>query len=107
MGGLLPAGVDFHPGGQGRRCGDHAELCGGNLVIHAGVQGAPHIRISATAEELLSLPVVRIVAGLPFLFGPQGRGLRKGLVSGRVKIAGMLQWPLQLVRFTRLMSVNG
>jgi len=77
----------------------------GTLVIH-GSCGAPSIRISAAAESLLTLPIVRIVAGLPHLFGPHGRGLRRGLLTGRVKIAGILLKPIQLIRFTRLMSVN-
>ncbi len=65
------------------------------------------IRISASAEALLGLAAVRIVGGLPFLFGPEGRGLRTGLLTGQVKIGGLLRKPAQLIRFTRLMSVNG
>lgn len=79
----------------------------GSLTIHGGIHGTPAIRISATAEALLGLAAVKIVGGLPFLFGPQGRWLRAGLLSGQVKIAGLLRKPAQLVRFTRLVSVNG
>jgi len=82
------------------------EFARGRLVIH-GTCGAPSIHISATAEALLTLPIVRIVAGLPHLFGPKGRGLRRGLLTGRVRIAGIFLKPIQLIRFTRLMSVNG
>ncbi len=78
----------------------------GRLVIH-GNCGSPAIHISATAEALLTLPVVRIVAGLPHLFGQHGRGLRRGLATGQVRISGIFLRPIQLVRFTRLMSVNG
>jgi hypothetical protein len=79
----------------------------GSLVIHAGIHGAPEIRIRAGAETLLALPRVRIVGGLPHLFGPDGRGLRNGLLTGAVKIHGMFRHPVKLVRLTRLMSVNG
>ncbi len=79
----------------------------GRLLVHGGVHGAPEIRISADSEALLGLAAVKIVAGLPFLFGPKGRGLRRGLLSGEVKISGMLRRPVLLIRFTRLMSVNG
>ncbi len=82
------------------------EFARGTLVIH-GRCGAPAIHISATAEALLSLPVVRIVAGLPHLFGPHGRRLRRGLLTGNVRISGIFLRPIQLIRFTRLMSVNG
>jgi hypothetical protein len=47
------------------------------------------------------------VFGLPFLFGKEGKGLRTGLITGQVKIRGALRRPAQLVRFTRLISVNG
>lgn len=79
----------------------------GTLTVHGGIHGAPGIRISASAEALLGLAAVRIVGGLPFLFGPEGRGLRTGLLTGQVKIGGLLRKPAQLIRFTRLMSVNG
>jgi len=78
-----------------------------SLVVHRGIRGTPDIRISASAEGLLGLAAVRIVAGLPSLFGHEAKGLRSGLLTGQVKIAGALRRPAQLVRFTRLMSVNG
>ena len=78
----------------------------GELVIHGGIHGDPVIRISATAISLLALPLVRIVAGLPSLFGPAGRGLRRGLFSGEVRIRGMLRNPRQLILLTRLLSVS-
>jgi hypothetical protein len=77
----------------------------GTLIIHEGC-GNSVIRISAAAKALLALPAVRIVAGFPYLFGSRGRGLRRGLLSGRVRIAGMLLRPVQLIRFTRLISVG-
>lgn len=79
----------------------------GSLVIHGGIHGVPEIRIHADAESLLALPRVRIIGGLPYLFGPDGRGLRNGLLTGAVKIHGMFRHPVTLVRFTRLMSING
>jgi len=80
---------------------------GGTLVIHKGIQGLPALGIAASAEALIGLAAVRITAGLPFLFGRDGKALRKALRTGRVKIAGALRRPAQLIRFTRLMSVNG
>ncbi len=79
----------------------------GALTVHGGIHGAPDIRVRASAEGLLGLAAVRIMFGLPFLFGKEGSALRKGLLTGRVKIGGALRRPSQLVRFTRLMSVNG
>jgi len=78
----------------------------GGVTVHGGIQGDPEIRISATAEALLRLAAVRIVAGLPFLFGSPGRELRAALITGQVRIAGVLRRPAELMRFTRLVSVN-
>jgi len=80
---------------------------GGTLIVHEGIRGSPYIRISASAEALLGLAAVKIRAGLPFLFGRDGRGLRRRLFTGQVRIAGAFRRPIQLIRFTRLMSVNG
>ena len=79
---------------------------GGTLVVCEGIQGTPIIRISASAEALIGLAAVRIRVGLPLLFGRKGRGLRTGLLTGHVRIAGALKKPFQLLRFTRLMSVS-
>jgi hypothetical protein len=79
----------------------------GSLTVYEGTHGAPAIRISASSEGLLGLAAVKIKLGLPFLLGREGSALRRGLLSGEVRIRGALRRPLQLIRFTRLMSVNG
>jgi hypothetical protein len=78
----------------------------GALVIHGGVHGAPRIHITTTAETLLSLAMLKIAGGLPNLFSPEGYGLVKSLLKGELSIRGIFRGPIQLVRFTRLMSVN-
>jgi hypothetical protein len=79
----------------------------GSLIVHGSCHQKPEIRISASSELLLGLAAVKIRLGLPDLFGRDARALRRGLLSGRVKMTGALRRPVQLVRFTRLMSVNG
>ena len=94
VGGLCPARFAFSL--EARDAEVAITLCfpAGTLIIHGGIHGSPLIRISTTAEALLALANVRIVAGLPSLFGPAGRGLRRGLLTGEVKITGMLGRPL-------------
>ncbi len=83
------------------------EFSRGSLIVHGGLLDASQLRIQAGARNLLALPLVRISVGLPNLLSPDSRILRKGLLSGQVRIRGMFRHPLRLVRFTRLISVNG
>ena len=83
------------------------EFSRGALLIHGGQHDGAHLHIRADSTTLLALPLVRISAGLPNLFSPDSSALRNGLLSGGVRIGGMLRHPLRLVRFTRLISVNG
>lgn len=83
------------------------EFSRGTLLVHEGQRVGAHLRIRADSTTLLALPLVRISAGLPNLFSPESSALRNGLLTGGVRIGGMLRHPLRLVRFTRLMSVNG
>jgi hypothetical protein len=83
------------------------EFSRGSLIVHDGLRDSSQLRIQAGARNLLALPLVRISAGLPNLLSPDSRILRNGLLSGQVKIRGMFRHPLRLVRFTRLISVNG
>jgi len=83
------------------------EFSRGSLIVHGGLRDSLQLRIQAGARNLLALPLVRISAGLPNLLSPDSRILRNGLLSGQVKIRGMLRHPLRLLRFTRLISVNG
>ena len=78
----------------------------GALVVHGGVYGFPRILIATTAEGLLSLAMLKIVGGIPNLISRRGYGLVKSLARRELSIRGIMKAPIQLVRFTRLMSVN-
>ncbi len=83
------------------------EFSRGSLVVHGGLLDSALILIRTGARNLLALPLVRIWAGMPNILSSDSRILRNGLLSGEVKIRGMLRHPLRLLRFTRLISVNG
>jgi hypothetical protein len=83
------------------------EFLRGSLVVHGGLADSPQLLIQAGARNLLALPLVRIWARMPNILSSDSRILRNGLLSGEVKIRGMFRHPLKLLRFTRLISVNG
>jgi hypothetical protein len=78
----------------------------GALDIHTGALDSASIRISTTAELVLALCMVKISHGIPNFFERHGGKLLGSLLKGEVRIAGIARHPIQLVRFTRLMSVN-
>jgi hypothetical protein len=77
------------------------------LVVHAGLLGKPDIRISADSATVLELSALKIAGGIPLLLNAGGRRMIAKLISGEVKIMGLLRHPVSLLRMTRLMSVNG
>lgn len=78
----------------------------GSLDIRSGSDDPPQLRIAATAETILALCTVRIHRGVPRVFDRMGFRILKSLVTGELRLGGALRHPLQLVYFTRLMSVN-
>jgi hypothetical protein len=78
----------------------------GSLDIRTGA-GMSDIRITATAETVLGLCSLRIRRGIPMLFDSHGRAMLRKMLGGELRIDGILRHPVQLVRFARLMSVNG
>ncbi|MBI5528244.1 MAG: SCP2 sterol-binding domain-containing protein [Deltaproteobacteria bacterium] len=79
----------------------------GSLRVHGGVHGTPDISIATDSETVLQLSLASIVCGLPNFFDEGGRAMLRKMRTGDLKISGMLWNPVQLVRMTRLMSVNG
>jgi hypothetical protein len=79
---------------------------GGTVALRNAEAGAADIRISATAETVLSLCSLRIRRGIPMLVNRDGLAMLGKILSGKLRIGGLLLHPVQLLRFTRLMSVN-
>jgi hypothetical protein len=63
--------------------------------------------ISASAEDLISLCRLRIAHGVPVLTDADGARVAAKILTGKVRIRGLLRHPIRLVRLTRLLSVNG
>jgi hypothetical protein len=79
----------------------------GALTVHDGTGGEPKVRISADSKSVLELATFRIFLGIPNVFGRAGRKLVRKLLTGSTRISGIPGNLGQLIRLTRLLSVNG
>jgi hypothetical protein len=79
----------------------------GALMVHAGMHGEPRIRITTSADVLLGLCMLKVVNGVPRPLHRHSRALIGNMLRGKARIAGILSSPVQLIRFARLLSVNG
>lgn len=82
------------------------EFAAGQLTVHAGARGTPKIRISADAEAVLALCMIKLVGGVPHPLHHHNRRLIRMIATGEIRIEGIPRSPLALLRFTRLVSVR-
>jgi len=78
----------------------------GNCVVHDGILGKPKLSIETDSEAVLGLSTVPLRVGLPDIFNKQGRAMLGQILSGKIKIKGLLFHPLMLVALTNVFSVN-
>ena len=75
------------------------------VTIEEGITGKPPVIITADSETIMGLNFVNIKWGLPYYFDKPGRAVIKLLISGKLKIKGLLFHPVILTRLTKVMSV--
>jgi hypothetical protein len=78
----------------------------GSLSVHNGKVGKPQISIVTDSSTLLDLANISVKFGLPYYLDATGRGVIAKLVTGKLKIKGLISHPIKLTRFTKLMSVK-
>ena len=78
----------------------------GSCIIYDGLATSPKLHILADAETILALSNVPLRAGLPDLFKPDGRALGKSILTGKLKIKGLLLHPLTVILLTQVFSVR-
>ena len=78
----------------------------GSCMVYDGIVGNPDLNIIADSEVILGLSTVPLRGGLPDPFDKDGRAMIKQILSGQLKIQGMLFHPINLVRVTKVFSVN-
>ena len=81
-------------------------LSAGEIEIsNAPGSRTPHLRVVAGADDLLELSTTPLRFGLPDALDARGRSILRRIVTGRVRVSGVLRHPIRLSRFTRLLSV--
>ncbi len=78
----------------------------GNCVVYDGMLGKPKLSIETDSEAVLGLSTVPLIAGLPDIFKEEGRVILGQILSGKIKIKGLLFHPLMLIALTNVFSVN-
>lgn len=64
-----------------------------------------HVRIRSDSGRLLDLTTAPLRFGLPDALTPEGRAIVRDLLARRLRIRGLLRYPLRLARLTELLSV--
>ena len=80
---------------------------GGWLTVHNGLVPNRTLTIRTDAETMMSLSNLKIgVLGLPIYYDEVGRGVAAKLLSGKLKIDGLLPNVMTLNAVTRIFSVQ-
>jgi hypothetical protein len=83
------------------------EFKGGKLVVHNGLKPRRTLTIRADADTVMSLSNLKIgLLGLPVYYDEVGRGVALKLLTGKLKIDGLLPNVMTLNSVTRIFSVQ-
>ncbi len=75
------------------------------MRLEQGIVGKPDIIIRTDSDKVIGLNSISIKFGLPYYFDEAGMTVIKQILSGELKIEGMLLHPVILTRLTKIMSV--
>lgn len=81
-------------------------LAPGSVRVSDGVARDSHLRIVADADRLLALAAAPLRAGFPDPLDRAGRAAVADVVTGRVRVRGLVRHPVRLARFTSMLSVH-
>jgi hypothetical protein len=80
---------------------------GGKLVVHNGLKPRRKLTIRTDADTVMSLSNLKIgLFGLPVYYDEVGRGVALKLMTGKLKIEGLLSNVMTLNTVTRIFSVQ-
>ncbi len=83
------------------------EFKGGHLVVHNGLKPRRTLTIRTDADTVMSLSNLKIgLLGLPVYYDEVGRGVALKLLTGKLKIDGLLPNAMTLNTVTRIFSVQ-
>jgi hypothetical protein len=81
-------------------------LLPGRVTIRDGVVGRPDVMVTADSDTLVGLSTVPLKFGLPDVTTKEGRLVNRKLLTGKLKVKGLLRHPGKLARLNKLMSVG-
>jgi len=79
---------------------------GGRLIIYPGLKKGAGLVITAGSDTIMALSNLKIKGGMPYYFDKTGREVALAMVTGRLKVKGMLFHFPSLIRISRVMSVQ-
>ncbi len=120
LGGLLEANLVRHPSRRSLIRPSVVEITATDAAVSVKLQfsagritiangsanGRADLRVLAGSHDLLQLSGAPLRFGLPDVFTPAGRRVVRRLLSGEVKVEGLLRHPRKLARLTSLLSVS-
>jgi hypothetical protein len=77
----------------------------GRVEISDGLATDAHVAVTCEGARLLHLTTAPLRFGLPDAFDPVGRAVLGDILSGRVRIRGMVRHPRRVARLASLLSV--
>jgi hypothetical protein len=83
------------------------ETRAGAVRVRSGVHpDGAHVSVLAPSSDLLLLAAVPLRAGFPDALSREGRTVLRHVVTGRIRIRGLVSHPTRLSRLARLLSVG-
>jgi len=82
------------------------EFLGGRLILHEGIVKPPRITVRTESGTVMGLSSVSIRFGLPYFFDETGREILKNVRDGKIRMLAMPWSLLDVIRLTRVMSVQ-
>ena len=76
------------------------------VVVSNGVRHDAHLVVRASSDRLLHMTSSPLRFGVPDALSRHGREVLGHVLSGRVRIEGLMRSPHRLARLTRLLSVH-
>ena len=81
-------------------------LAPASVEVRDGDAPDAHLVVTAPSDRLLALAAAPLRGGLPDVLEPDGRDVLADVLSGRVRVRGLVRHPVRLARFTSLLSVH-
>ena len=79
---------------------------GDRVEVANGADPHPHLAVRTDAHRLLDLAGVPLRLGLPDPLTAPGREVTRALLTGRLRVRGLLRHPMRLMRLNRLLSAG-